>query len=89
MRHGEPEHTPRALGANVRTSPLVPLVSVVIVGAGVPLFGTGTISNGVSSATFTFGGDGGSSSFGGVFKDGAGFDTKKLLDSVRGHYGEY
>jgi hypothetical protein len=24
-----------------------------------------------------------------VFKDGIGYDTKKLLDSVRGHYGEY
>jgi imidazolonepropionase-like amidohydrolase len=24
-----------------------------------------------------------------VFKDGAGYDTKKLLDSVKGHYGEY
>jgi uncharacterized protein (DUF2237 family) len=24
-----------------------------------------------------------------VFKDGAGYDTNKLLDSVRGHYGEY
>jgi imidazolonepropionase-like amidohydrolase len=24
-----------------------------------------------------------------VFKDGVGFDTKKLLESVRGHYGEY
>ena len=24
-----------------------------------------------------------------VFKDGAGYDTKKLLDSVRGRYGEY
>ena len=24
-----------------------------------------------------------------VFKDGVGYDTKKLLDSVRGHYGEY
>jgi adenine deaminase len=24
-----------------------------------------------------------------VFKDGAGYDTNKLLDSVKGHYGEY
>jgi imidazolonepropionase-like amidohydrolase len=24
-----------------------------------------------------------------VFKDGVGYDTKKLLDSVKGHYGEY
>jgi imidazolonepropionase-like amidohydrolase len=24
-----------------------------------------------------------------VFKDGAGYDTRKLLDSVKGHYGEY
>jgi hypothetical protein len=24
-----------------------------------------------------------------VFKDGIGFDTRKLLDSVKGHYGEY
>jgi imidazolonepropionase-like amidohydrolase len=24
-----------------------------------------------------------------VFKDGVGYDTKKLLASVRGHYGEY
>jgi hypothetical protein len=24
-----------------------------------------------------------------VFKDGAGYDTKKLLESVKGHYGEY
>jgi len=24
-----------------------------------------------------------------VFKDGAGYDTKKLLDSVKGHYGQY
>ena len=24
-----------------------------------------------------------------VFKDGVGYDTKKLPDSVRGHYGEY
>lgn len=24
-----------------------------------------------------------------VFKDGAGYDSKKLLDSVKGHYGEY
>jgi imidazolonepropionase-like amidohydrolase len=24
-----------------------------------------------------------------VFKDGAGYDTKKLLDSVKGRYGEY
>jgi len=24
-----------------------------------------------------------------VFKDGAGYDTSKLLDSVRGRYGEY
>jgi hypothetical protein len=24
-----------------------------------------------------------------VFKDGAGYDTKKVLDSVKGHYGEY
>jgi hypothetical protein len=24
-----------------------------------------------------------------VFKDGAGYDTQKLLDSARGHYGEY
>jgi hypothetical protein len=24
-----------------------------------------------------------------VFKDGLGYDTRKLLDSVRGHYGEY
>jgi hypothetical protein len=24
-----------------------------------------------------------------VFQDGIGYDTKKLLDSVRGHYGEY
>jgi peroxiredoxin/imidazolonepropionase-like amidohydrolase len=24
-----------------------------------------------------------------VFKDGLGYDTKKLLDSVKGHYGEY
>jgi imidazolonepropionase-like amidohydrolase len=24
-----------------------------------------------------------------VFKDGVGYDTQKLLDSVRGHYGEY
>jgi len=24
-----------------------------------------------------------------VFKDGAGFDTRKLLESVKGHYGEY
>jgi hypothetical protein len=24
-----------------------------------------------------------------VFKDGAGYDIKKLLDSVRGHYGQY
>jgi hypothetical protein len=24
-----------------------------------------------------------------VFKDGVGYDSKKLLDSVRGHYGEY
>ena len=24
-----------------------------------------------------------------VFKDGVGYDTKKLLDSVKGRYGEY
>jgi amidohydrolase family protein len=24
-----------------------------------------------------------------VFKDGVGYDTRKLLDSVKGHYGEY
>jgi len=24
-----------------------------------------------------------------VFKDGVGYDTKRLLDSVKGHYGEY
>jgi hypothetical protein len=24
-----------------------------------------------------------------VFKDGVGYDTNKLLDSVKGHYGEY
>jgi imidazolonepropionase-like amidohydrolase len=24
-----------------------------------------------------------------VFKDGVGYDTKKLLESVKGHYGEY
>lgn len=24
-----------------------------------------------------------------VFKDGVGYDSKKLLDSVKGHYGEY
>ena len=24
-----------------------------------------------------------------VFKEGAGFDTKKLLDSVKGRFGEY
>jgi len=24
-----------------------------------------------------------------LFKDGVGYDTKKLLDSVKGHYGEY
>jgi hypothetical protein len=24
-----------------------------------------------------------------VFKDGVGYDTRKLLDAVRGHYGEY
>ena len=24
-----------------------------------------------------------------VFKDGVGYDTKKLLDSVKGHYGQY
>ena len=24
-----------------------------------------------------------------VFKDGVGYDTAKLLDSVKGHYGEY
>jgi len=24
-----------------------------------------------------------------VFKDGAGYDTQKLLDSAKGHYGEY
>jgi len=24
-----------------------------------------------------------------VFKDGAGYDTKKLLDTVKGHYGQY
>jgi len=24
-----------------------------------------------------------------VFKDGAGYDSRKLLDSVKGHYGEY
>jgi hypothetical protein len=24
-----------------------------------------------------------------VFKDGVGYDTRKLLDSVMGHYGEY
>ena len=24
-----------------------------------------------------------------VFKDGLGYDTAKLLDSVKGHYGEY
>ena len=24
-----------------------------------------------------------------VFKDGAGYDTRKLLDSAQGHYGEY
>jgi hypothetical protein len=24
-----------------------------------------------------------------VFKDGVGYDTEKLLDSVKGHYGEY
>ena len=24
-----------------------------------------------------------------VFKDGVGYDTGKLLDSVKGHYGEY
>jgi hypothetical protein len=24
-----------------------------------------------------------------VFKDGVGYDSKKLLDAVKGHYGEY
>ena len=24
-----------------------------------------------------------------VFKDGVGYDTQKLLDSVKGHYGEF
>ena len=24
-----------------------------------------------------------------VFKDGVGYDTRKLLDSAQGHYGEY
>jgi hypothetical protein len=24
-----------------------------------------------------------------VFKDGVGYDTRKLLDSVKGHYGDY
>lgn len=24
-----------------------------------------------------------------VFKDGAGYDPRKLLDAVKGHYGEY
>jgi imidazolonepropionase-like amidohydrolase len=24
-----------------------------------------------------------------VFKDGIGYDSQKLLDSVKGHYGEY
>jgi len=24
-----------------------------------------------------------------VFKDGAGYDARKLLESVNGHYGEY
>jgi hypothetical protein len=24
-----------------------------------------------------------------VFKDGVGYDTQKLLDSVKGHYGQY
>ena len=24
-----------------------------------------------------------------VFKDGVGYDTRKLLDSVNGHYGQY
>jgi imidazolonepropionase-like amidohydrolase len=24
-----------------------------------------------------------------VFKDGVGYDSQKLLDSVKGHYGEY
>lgn len=24
-----------------------------------------------------------------VFKDGVGYDTRKLLDSVKGRYGEY
>lgn len=24
-----------------------------------------------------------------VFKDGVGYDSQKLIDSVKGHYGEY